>query len=738
MKLPLSVCNVLALSNKEWETARERELGAETLDIFAGLAGKVTIKPQLETKSEQRLREVLSNSTGLDTNPIFHFIGHGGFDDGHREGFLEFADDSRMSAGDLSDSLSSRNVCLAVLNTCEGARGDASDRFASTAAKLAQQGIPAVVAMQYKITYSASLGFARAFYAAFSEHGDVDSAIIAARQALTAQPSSLEWASPVLYLNSDSGQLFKIRQSQDYIRQIQALPRKTFIALKKRQPAWVRPLAGLLAVLVVIALLWPLIGRGAVASCSASFGQLPANVGSSSALPSLETQKDSNSDEQIGLSIGGTFFDKAPYSEQKTQIEHAISLKNISQALGELEALSQVDQNDAEFQIYYADQQILSQHRSHIIVVLGLGFPILIGGTRDILQGAFLAQQKWNQDHSQPQLLVVVANTGFDPTGTNATIVMKQIISLSLQKNQQVVGIVGWPDSTNSINTLQALGSYPLTMISPATSGDGVSGPNFFRIVPFDKVQASLAVAYALSRWPQTKNVALIATAGSSKIANYGTNLAADFNKNLLDRNITVAPQYYNFNDSQSVQSALKQALSSSPDLIFFTGYAHDLQTLLEAQAQYPKAKLRNTPIIAGDAASNMNDYTESPPGFDHTYFTAFASQPFDIASTASDFFSAFSQTFPHLTLPTQVNDVDEDVILGYDALQTLLYGYQYQSQHRIASLTKALQSMGGCQGVSGRIVFGPGKGDPIDKVVVLEQVKKDHDLNILDHAGTY
>ena len=53
-----------------------------------------------------------------------------------------------------------RSLRLAVLNSCEGARATAADPFSGTAQSLVQQGIPAVVAMQFEITDEAAITFA--------------------------------------------------------------------------------------------------------------------------------------------------------------------------------------------------------------------------------------------------------------------------------------------------------------------------------------------------------------------------------------------------------------------------------------------------------------------------------------------------------------------------------------------------------------------------------------------------
>jgi hypothetical protein len=103
-----------------------------------------------------------------------------------------------------------RPLRLALLNACEGARGSATDPFAGAAQSLVQQGIPAVIAMQFPITDRAAILFAQEFYGAAIGGLPVDAALTEARRSLFAADHVLEWAVPVLYMRSPNGRLFRI------------------------------------------------------------------------------------------------------------------------------------------------------------------------------------------------------------------------------------------------------------------------------------------------------------------------------------------------------------------------------------------------------------------------------------------------------------------------------------------------------------------------------------------------
>jgi hypothetical protein len=149
---------------------------------------------------------------------VFHFVGHGGFDKVRGEGFVYLSDESgraaRMSATNLGRLLGDHEpMRLAVLNSCEGASGDDTDVFSSTAAALVRRGTPGVIAMQYPITDRAAIEFSRSFYGTLAKGSPVDSALAVARKSISFElPDSLEWGTPALFLQAPDGVLFTVER----------------------------------------------------------------------------------------------------------------------------------------------------------------------------------------------------------------------------------------------------------------------------------------------------------------------------------------------------------------------------------------------------------------------------------------------------------------------------------------------------------------------------------------------
>lgn len=147
---------------------------------------------------------------------IFHFIGHGDFDARTQQGYLVLeTNEGRgqlVSGQDLGFMLHDHpSLRLAVLNACEGGRASQTDPFAGVAQSLIQQGLSAVVAMQFDITDSAAAVFAHEFYLALADGYPVDAALAEARRAIYAVNMGTDWGVPVLFLRAPDGHLFEVQ-----------------------------------------------------------------------------------------------------------------------------------------------------------------------------------------------------------------------------------------------------------------------------------------------------------------------------------------------------------------------------------------------------------------------------------------------------------------------------------------------------------------------------------------------
>lgn len=201
---------------------------ARVHDALAPLrqAGRVRLE-RLEAATLTSLRQRLRR----DDWHVFHYIGHGGFDPHAQDGVLVLQDQTgraRLVSGqDLGVLLHDHDpLRLVVLNACEGARSDPTDPFAGTAQSLIQQGIPAVVAMQFEITDPAAITFAHELYGAIADSYPLDAAVAEARKAIWANGNQVEWATPVLYLRAPDGRIFHLTKSPTSQNVHQEAPRR--------------------------------------------------------------------------------------------------------------------------------------------------------------------------------------------------------------------------------------------------------------------------------------------------------------------------------------------------------------------------------------------------------------------------------------------------------------------------------------------------------------------------------
>ena len=211
VKLPLRVLvmissptNYPALDvEREWSNLKKAVSGLED-------RGLLTLK-RLEAATPAALQYELRRGE----YHVFHFIGHGGFDEQAQDGILLFEDENhngQTQSGQVLGFLlhDEQTLRLTVLNACEGGRSGANDPFAGVAQSLVQQGLSAVIAMQFEITDEAAITFAREFYTAISEGLPVDAAMSEARKAILFQGNDIEWGTPVLYMRAEDGRIFDV------------------------------------------------------------------------------------------------------------------------------------------------------------------------------------------------------------------------------------------------------------------------------------------------------------------------------------------------------------------------------------------------------------------------------------------------------------------------------------------------------------------------------------------------
>ncbi len=162
-----------------------------------------------------------------DGYEVLYLAAHGTFskegvpllflEDGKRQADVVAADDSESPFGETVPGLASqlsqlpRLPRLAVLASCEsaGAGDEAASRdtraLAALGPRLVEAGVPAVMAMQGRVTMQTVARFMPVFFEELRRDGSIDRAVAAARRAVRKRP---DWWVPVLYTRLESGRLF--------------------------------------------------------------------------------------------------------------------------------------------------------------------------------------------------------------------------------------------------------------------------------------------------------------------------------------------------------------------------------------------------------------------------------------------------------------------------------------------------------------------------------------------------
>ncbi len=457
--------------------------------------------------------------------------------------------------------------------------------------------------------------------------------------------------------------------------------------------------------------------------------------------------------EYIGISDGSFAFDTGAGRTDgslKTQAAARIKANDVSGAEALLSQAIATDTSDAEAHIYLEDQKVLASGNPYVTFVVATMITGANNGVgRDDLQGAYIAQEEFNNGAKlgNVQVRLLIANSGNE--ASYATTVAQQIVQLA-QSDKTFVGVMGWPFSSRAINALGVLAKAHIPMVSQTASSDALTGisPYFFRVNAPDKTQASAGAKYAENTL-HAHNVALFVDETdpySQSLANgFSTQFTADGNK-------IVVTEKYTEGKASTIPPALQDALSHNPDLIYFAGYSNDVSVLLtNLPTSGPFANLQ---VMGGDGLYELAGY---PPtaraGFGRLHFTAFAYPDewiaLGLASKAPAFFNDYANTYDpgrtHTASPYGYSRADNDAILSYDAMQALLYASKMALSGGKTSITpvelqQALSKLNGpnaIQGVSGQIAFGP-DGNPVNKAVVVLYVDPNDHIKLVSVSGTF
>ncbi|GER84981.1 MAG: ABC transporter substrate-binding protein [Thermogemmatispora sp.] len=482
-------------------------------------------------------------------------------------------------------------------------------------------------------------------------------------------------------------------------------------------------------------------------SATAPSTALPANINGIGAFTIKNAQ---GQPELLGLSDGSIIFDTTRPSGDaslKQQAAQSFKADNYAAAQSYLAQAIAEDSNDAEALIYQEDLRVMASGSPYLTLVIGA---MLTGPDTDVgreaLQGAYVAQREFNDSGGLNglKLRLLIANSGSEDN--YAGTVAQQIVQAA-HKDSTIVGVMGWPFSSQTINAVGVLAQAQIPLVSGTASSDQLSGlsPYFFRVVPSNEGQASAGARYALQVL-HAHRVAAFYDQGDS----YSSSLFRDFrNAFTQEGGQIVVEEHYQRSNTSQLPVLLSDALGKNPDLIYFAGYASDITPLLKYLPT--TGTFAHLPVLGGDALYQPQGYGNVRQVFARLHFTSFAypdewtylGRP--LPAFFSDYARLYSGNGQHSGYG--YTRADFNTILAYDATETLLEGCrralatagssQSLTGSKLRQALTTISGSGAIQGISGQISFAS-NGDPLDKAIVVLYVDAQGHIKINSVEGKF
>ncbi len=456
----------------------------------------------------------------------------------------------------------------------------------------------------------------------------------------------------------------------------------------------------------------------------------------------------------IGLSDGRFALDVYERSDTKLkqQAAQAWQKGDMGSAVNLLTQTVLADPTDAEAQIYNENIHILQSGSPSVTIVLGVAIDKGVVdqlAARAYMQGAFIAQREINKNNLLPnglKLRIFIDSCGANhgDIATVAQFVANRILKTGNGDN--IIGVVGWPFSSQTILAHDIIASAHLPMISPTSSSVQLSGssPYFFRVNPPDDQQGKTLGALAVSQLHAKKILVL-----RDPTEAYSVSLANAFALSVQALGATTMANTFTTSQTSvtDYEKIVNGALKQNADLIFIAGFDVDGVRLAHAVGEvarntflYPQTAQLH--VLGGDAlATNLllgqgknadaQLAASYPQDMRRLIFSAFGHHDeWTFSGVPKDkqppFFADWVTTFqsssdPNLNAPAPENNA----ILTNDALRVLIHsvstikGTITGPQVCSALLALGHNNLPPYQGVSGRILFDT-LGNPVNKALVV------------------
>lgn len=492
-------------------------------------------------------------------------------------------------------------------------------------------------------------------------------------------------------------------------------------------PWWQKALSlGLCALLVVTAILW-------VGAAILHKAPLPPDRG-------IGMVAGSNG---LGICNGSCFFDANRINGTlKQEAARNASTGNLTAAYQYWDWAANEDTTDAEAKIFLADTHIAitgTPHMTFVVAVPLTGDETQIDEGRDILQGAFVRQEEYNDAHPTGlQIYLLIANMGGQDSASQQTIAGR--ILQAAHMDSTLVGVTGLPfGSTNLIN---ALSQNNIPMISMAPLSAPIKIPYFLSIAPSLQDEAQAAASYITN----TLHARRIFVAFESGDA-YSTALKNAFVDATTSTLAGIRP--YPGGSKSSLSDIALEAVSDNADLIYFAGPPADASTLLASMhgiSQPPE-------VMGGDIIyQSIHSPASDRANFNGLLFSAFSYpdewslQHLQQPAFISDYWQAFDPDKQHAGNPYTFSRAGSDTILAYDALSLFTSASDIVLFKEKLTLTQEVLWAALNQftpdtmllGVSGQVSFMGASSTPYKKAILILSIQPGGTRSLAVQSGMY
>jgi|SRR5208283_835328 len=284
---------------------------------------------------------------------------------------------------------------------------------------------------------------------------------------------------------------------------------------------------------------------------------------------------------------------------------------------------------------------------------------------------------------------------------------------LITQKN--VIAIIGPNSSSNAIPASEIAESSKVPLITPwstnpKTTLDAKSGAPkkyVFRAAFIDPFQGRVVAKFALDNMKAKKAAVLYDVA-----SDYNKGIAEYFKKTFEEGGgRVVAFESYTTND-RDFSAQLTKIKDAAPDVIFLPNYYNDVPL----QVQQAHRLGIKAPFIGSDSWGSQELMKLCGKDCEGYYFSTHYS-----ADSASPVARKFIQSYTSIYGTTP----DDVAALTYDAFGLLRQALENAGKIDREAVRNALTRLTGYEGVTGKMQFREGSGDPIKSAVIL-QIKGD------------